>query len=78
MCVSRVGGCASRGWCPPPRRQTDACVKILPHPKLRLQAAKMMATESGHIDFMFLGPPTRLMDPLLITKTTLYHAQNSL
>ena len=55
--------------------QTDACVKILPHPKLRLQAVKMMATEGGHVDFMFLGPPTRPMDPLLITKTTLCHAK---
>ena len=26
-----------------------------------------MVAEGGHIDFMFLAPPTRLLDPLLFT-----------
>ena len=37
-----------------------------PPPALYKQVIKKMAAKGGHIDFMFLSPPTRPLDPMLI------------
>ena len=63
----RGGGCvAGCVWhvCLPVDRMTDACKNIkLPQ---AFSDCKKMATEGGRIDFMFLGPLTWPLDPLLI------------